>query len=106
MKTIVICGSSKFIKKIQEIEESFSRNGWCVLGKIVNVSGKEYNEKEKEYLLQAQFHKIDLSDVVYIVNVNSYTGKDTKSEIDYALSKNKQVLYYDNQIEMFISEDD
>lgn len=37
--------------------------------------------------------KIDMADEIFVVNVNGYIGKSTKSEIEYALSQNKNVKY-------------
>lgn len=39
------------------------------------------------------FKKIDLSDAIYVVNVNGYIGNNTKLEIDYAKSNNKEIIY-------------
>jgi hypothetical protein len=37
--------------------------------------------------------KIDLSDAIFVINKNGYIGNSTMSEIEYAKSKNKWVLY-------------
>ena len=37
--------------------------------------------------------KIDLSDEIYVINVNGYIGESTKSEIEYAISNGKKVKY-------------
>jgi len=37
--------------------------------------------------------KIDLSDEVFVLNVNGYIGESTRGEIDYALSISKPVKY-------------
>ena len=38
--------------------------------------------------------KIKLSDAILVVNVNGYVGNSTKSEIEFAKSLNKEILYY------------
>ena len=38
--------------------------------------------------------KIKLSDAILVVNVNGYIGNSTRSEIEYAKSLNKEILYY------------
>ena len=38
--------------------------------------------------------KIKLSNTILVVNVGGYIGNSTKSEIEYAKSLNKEVLYY------------
>ena len=42
--------------------------------------------------------KIKLSDAILVVNVNSYIGKSTKSEIEFAESLNKEIVYYTDLI--------
>jgi hypothetical protein len=37
--------------------------------------------------------KIDLSDAIYVINVNGYIGDSTFNEIKYAKSKGKEVIY-------------
>ncbi len=38
--------------------------------------------------------RIKLSDAILVVNVNNYIGDSTKSEIEYAKSLNKEIIYY------------
>ena len=38
--------------------------------------------------------KIKLSDTILVVNVGSYIGESTKSEIEFAESLNKEIIYY------------
>lgn len=38
------------------------------------------------------FKKIDISDVIYVVNVNGYIGESTKKEIEYAKSLKNEIL--------------
>ena len=89
MQVITVCGSSRFKDKILEIEEQLTRNGYCVLGKIFNISGKEFKDNERKYLIESHKKKIELSDVIYVCNIDGYTGEDTKNEIEYAKSLNK-----------------
>ena len=47
---------------------------------------KRWGRKHKE--------KIKLADAILVVNVNGYIGNSTKSEIEFAKSLNKEILYY------------
>ena len=38
--------------------------------------------------------KIKISDAILVVNVNNYIGSSTKSEIEYAKSLGKEIIYY------------
>ena len=42
--------------------------------------------------------KIKLSDAILVVNVNNYIGSSTKSEIEFAKSLDKEVMYYTDLI--------
>ena len=41
--------------------------------------------------------KIDLSDGIYVVNMDGYIGTSVKKEIEYAERHGKEVLYHYNQ---------
>ena len=57
---------------------------------------KEYNitEIEMNNLKESHLKRIELSDAIYVVNVDNYIGESTKKEIDYATSLNKEIIYY------------
>ena len=38
--------------------------------------------------------KIRISDAILVVNVDNYIGESTRSEIDFANSLNKEIIYY------------
>lgn len=38
--------------------------------------------------------KIRLSDAIFVVNVDNYVGESTRSEIEFARSLNKEIIYY------------
>ena len=39
--------------------------------------------------------EIDLSDIVYIVNVGGYIGKSVTEELQYAKLQNKKIIYHE-----------
>ena len=47
----------------------------------------------KEMLDEIHKQKIDMSDEIFVINVGEYIGESTRSEIEYAKSKNKVVNY-------------
>ena len=59
---------------------------------------KELKLKEK-LIEMSDKEKIKLSDAILVVNVNNYIGNSTKSEIEFAKSLNKEVMYYTDLIE-------
>lgn len=53
-----------------------------------------YTEKEKLVLGEMHKERIKLADAILVVNVDGYIGSSTKSEIQYAKSLHKEILYY------------
>ena len=98
MKIITICGSMRFSEKMMEISEKLELEGNCVLTPIfLPERGKKfYTKQEEETFDLAHKERIKLSDAIYVVNVDNYIGSSTQSEIEFAESLNKEVLYYTN----------
>ncbi len=53
--------------------------------------------KTKEMLDDMHKRKIDMSDEIFVINVNGYIGESTRSEIEYAKSLGKKVNYLENK---------
>ena len=101
MKIITVCGSYKFKKEMVEITEKMALEGNCMLTPI-DLSNPDKNAyTEDDFLILGKEHreKIKLSDSILVVNVNDYIGDSTKSEIEYAKSLNKEIIYYTDLIE-------
>lgn len=96
MKIITVCGSYKFKKEMMEITEKMTLKGNCMLTPIELTKPNKEAYSEEEALIIDKMHKekIKLSDSILVVNVNSYIGNSTNSEIEYAKSLNKEILYY------------
>ena len=64
-----------------------------------NILFNHYIKKEKirldtkKMLDEMHKQKIDMSDEIYVINLNGYIGESTKSEIEYANSKGKNISY-------------
>ena len=52
--------------------------------------------KTKEMLDDMHKRKIDMSDEIFVINVNGYIGDSTKSEIEYAIKTGKKVNYLED----------
>ena len=53
-----------------------------------------YTENEALMLDKMHKEKIKISDAILVVNVDNYIGNSTKSEIDFAKSLGKEIIYY------------
>lgn len=97
MKIITVCGSMKFIREMMEISEKVELQGNVVLMPIYNPlrSSKEAFTNEEIIVLDKMHReRIKLSDAILVVNVDGYIGNSTKSEIEFAQSLNKEIIYY------------
>lgn len=93
-KIITICGSLKFKNKMMEIAIKLELEGNVVLTPIYPITDDNvYNKKEIIMLGKMHKEKINLSDAIFVVNVDGYIGESTKSEIEYAKEHNKEIIY-------------
>lgn len=94
---ITLCGSTKFKNVFLEMLEILTLGGWVVLlpGYFGHCARFPIQEDVKEQLDSLHKKKIDMSDAIYVLNVDGYIGESTRSEIEYALANNKQVIYYE-----------
>lgn len=101
MKIITICGSMKFINEMMDISMKKELEGNCMLMPVFsNTYLSKDNFTKEEVLILDEMHreKIKLSDAILVVNVDGYIGDSTKSEIEFAKSLNKEIIYYTDLI--------
>lgn len=89
---ITLCGSARFRKEIDEAGKELTLQGHQVFT-IENLKGVEITKELEAMLAISHRKKIDLSDAIYVINVNGYIGASASSEIEYARSKRKEILY-------------
>lgn len=96
MKIITVCGSYKFKKEMIEITEIMTLKGNCMLtpNELTSSSKDAYTKEEIQMIDQMHKEKIKISDAILVVDVGGYIGSSTKSEIEYAKSLNKEIIYY------------
>lgn len=95
MKTYTICGSMRFSKEMKEIAYYLeAREGYNILQCVYCEDGAEPSDEELKRLETAHYKKIDLSDGIYVVNINGYIGEAVKKEIKYAEKHNKEIVYF------------
>lgn len=101
MKVITVCGSYKFKKEMIEITEKMTLKGNCMLtpNELAKSDKNAYTKEEALMIDKMHKEKIKMSDAILVVNVNNYIGNSTKSEIEFAKSLNKEIIYYTDIIE-------
>ncbi len=102
-KVITLCGSTRFKDEFMEAQKRLTLEGNIVIS--VGLFGHSGDDevwenmdegtltKTKEMLDDMHKRKIDMSDGIYVINVNGYIGSSTKSEIAYAIEHGKTIEY-------------
>lgn len=106
-KIITLCGSTKFKDEFLKAQKDLSLKGNIVIsvGLFGHSGDSEVWEnmdegtltKTKEMLDDMHKRKIDMSDEIFVINVNGYIGDSTKSEIEYAIKTGKKVNYLEDK---------
>lgn len=95
MKTYTICGSMRFEREMKAIAyELEARKGYNVLQCVYCEGNTMPTEAERLRLADAHYRKIDLSDGIYVVNVDGYIGESVTKEKEYAKQHGKEILYH------------
>ena len=98
-KVITLCGSIKFKEEFLKMQEKLTLDRNIVLtpNSFQSIKNEKINEQTKKMLDEMHRQKIDMSDAIFVINVNGYIGESTKNEIEYAKSKNKEILYLEKK---------
>lgn len=112
-RIITLCGSSRFCQTMAVIAWELEKGGAVVLGlhllpdeyckqkgykpdehgHIHHIGEQEGVEDIMDYL---HFKKIEMSDSIFVVNVDGYVGESTAREIAYAEHLGKPVSYLED----------
>ena len=102
-KIITLCGSTRFKDAFLEAQKRLTLEGNIVISvglfghsgdsEVWEGMAEDTITKTKEMLDDMHKRKIDLSDAIYVINVDGYIGSSTKSEIAYAIATGKGVEY-------------
>ncbi len=100
---ITLCGSTKFKEEFLKAQKYLTLKGNIVIsvGLFGHSGDNEVWEnmdagtltKTKEMLDDMHKRKIDMSDEIFVINVNNYIGESTRNEIEYAKKNNKKISY-------------
>lgn len=94
---ITLCGSIKFKNEFMKVQEKLTLNENIVFTPtFFNNLKDEVNIETKKMLDEMHKQKIDMSDEIYVINVEGYIGESTKSEIEYAKEKGKKISYLED----------
>jgi len=95
MKIITLCGSLKFQEEMMITAEKLALEGNCILTPTYPViENIERTEEQIAMLKEAHLKRIEVSDAIFVLNVNNYIGNSTNLEIEYAKKLGKEIIYY------------
>ncbi len=95
---ITLCGSIKFKDEFMKVQEKLTLEGNIVFTPnfFNNIKKEDIDLETKKMLDKMHRQKIDMSDEIYVINPGGYIGESTKSEIEYAKSKGKNISYLES----------
>lgn len=98
MRIITLCGSTKFKKQFEQTNAYLTLQGNIVISVAFfeHSEGIQITKEQAELLGNLHFRKIDLSDEIFVIDVDGYIGESTRKEIEYAEKQGKSIRYYSN----------
>ena len=98
-KVITLCGSTRFKEDFERVNRELTLLGNIVISVgCFGHSGDTFTEEQKVMLDDIHKRKIDMADVIYVINKDGYIGASTRSEIKYAIMRGKQVIYMEDDL--------
>lgn len=96
-KTITMIGSMKFYQTMLDEETRLTDMGFIVMHPV--KSGHEViSDKLRDQYDQEIRIKIDMADMVYVIDVDGYIGESTSGEIAYAVLNGKRLTYFSGNL--------
>ena len=99
-KVITLFGSTRFKDAFMEAQKRLTLDGNIVISVgLFGHSGDDevWTEGTKEMLDDMHKRKIDMADEIFVINVGSYIGSSTRSEIEYAMATGKAITYLESE---------
>ena len=105
-KVVTLCGSTRFKEHFIKVQKELTLKGYIVIsvGLFGHSGDSEVWENTDEGTLteikvmldDMHKQKIDMSDEIFVINVNGYIGESTKNEIEYAEKNGKKINYLED----------
>lgn len=107
-KVITLCGSTKFKDEFIREHKRLTLEGNIVISfGLFGHSGDGVAFEESTNFMLSEMHKakIDMSDEIFVINVDRYIGSSTMSEIRYAHDTGKKVVYLEPEVTLPLLQD-
>ena len=95
----VLCGSLRFKEQFFQAGFDLTRLGYIVLQpgwaspKLTADASYTPGPEEKRFLDELHFRRIDIADLVVVVNIGGYVGESTRNEVAYAREHGRPVWF-------------
>jgi len=91
----------KFEKQMKSIAFDLeTKSNMCVIQCVYGGNKEVLNVSEIDSLNQIHMKKIEISDAIYVVDIDGYIGHQVKKEVEYAKGLGKEVIYHSIYIKM------
>lgn len=92
---ITLCGSTRFKQEFEQASRELTLAGHIVLmpGIFAHTDGIELTEENKIQLDNLHRQKINMSDMIFVINKGGYIGPSTYGEIDWANKMGKKISF-------------
>jgi hypothetical protein len=92
-KVITLCGSTKFKKEFHETANKLTKEGNIILMPHCydHADNEILSDEMKQMMVNMHLQMIDMSDGIFVINVDGYIGESTASEIEYAVNAGKTI---------------
>lgn len=95
MKTVTICGSMRFADEMKDIALLLEINhNMNVIQCTYNTLEVNLSDDDIKQIIIAHYKKIEISDAIYVVNIEGYIGESVRKEIEYAERNGIEVIYH------------
>lgn len=95
-KVITLCGSHKFREMFSVIKRELTMQGYIVIDPYIFDQDiehdKQFVEQNEDLLITAHEKRILMSDGIYVINQDGYTGDSVEREIKFAIDHDKFVM--------------
>jgi len=100
-QVVCLCGSTRFMDVFHGVGWQLTLDGYIVLTVGVckhaeDHGGEALGPDVAAKLDELHLRKIDIADIVMILNVDGYIGESTQKELDYAKQHEKIIVFLEN----------
>ena len=93
---ITLCGSHKFREMFNRIKRELTMQGYIVIDPYIFDQDiehdKQFVEQNEDMLIAAHEKRILMSDGIYVINQDGYTGDSVEREIKFAIDHGKFIM--------------